>query len=882
MFLDYAENTVQLLTNIVALLVCLFRYITYSKKSWAYATIIFLSSLMSSYYWTAYLLIMGDMPVVSNLFSYLGWNIAYLVLLLLILHLKTRAEKRYFHPLMLLPIPLNIWQLTFYLPYGGKLNSIYQVAVMTAVACFSLQSILWYWKNRRSGAQKPYVAVAGLLIALTEFGMWTSSSVDWPVESLYNLYYVFSFLFSGTTLYLVWAVDRTNRRQMTAESGWVDKKIQTMLKIAYFAVVLICCIGGLGLGAWMRNVMATGAQTSAYDTIPVVLFVISLFVVAFAVAIIFVVNFGEKVAENNELREATRIAEHANEVKSEFLANMSHEIRTPINAVLGMNEMILRKSLQSRDKPPRDREAIRGVFTEIGHYAGNIESAGNSLLSIINDILDVSKIEAGRMEIVETDYRLSELLNDVSNMIILKAREKGLIYRVDVDASLPDGLRGDEARVRQVITNVLNNAVKYTKQGSVLLSVRAESGQTAAVGEPLRLVISVKDTGIGIRREDIGKLFEKFERVDRQTNGSIEGTGLGLAITHSLLDMMHGSIAVESVYGEGSIFTVTLPQTVVSTEPVGNFEEKLLQSLRSDKAYREAFRAPDARILVVDDTSMNLTVVKSLLKNTQIQIDTAISGAETIALCASTCYDLILMDQRMPQMDGTEAMRRIQAQAGGLNRGAPFICLTADAVGGAKERYLSAGFTDYLAKPIDSHALETMLMKYLPQNKLRLGPEDELMDGEKASAKVCGDEFTPLLAAGVDPDVGLEYCRNDADIYRDMLREYARNTDEKLTRLQGHFEAENWKDYGIIVHAVKSASRMIGAVSLSEEAADLEAAADAGNADLIREGHGGIMAGCAALAKAIRDLVGEGEAPAQTVPDDEVILEFMPEDAPPD
>ena len=355
MFLDYAENTVQLLANIIALLLCLFQYISYNKKGWAYATVIFLSGLISSYYWTAYLLIMGSTPGISNLFSYIGWNIAYLVLLILVLHMKSPEERRYFHPLMLLPIPLNIWQLTLYLPYGGQLNSIYQVTMMTAVSCFSLQGILWYRKNRASGAQKPYIAVAGLLFSFVEFGMWTSSSIYWPIESLYNLYYLFSFLFSAVSLFLVWAVARAYKPWLKAESGWVDRKIQAILKIAYFAVVVIGCVGGIVLGIWMRDVMAVGmaneAQTSAYDTISVVLFIISLFLVAFAVAIIFVVNFGEKVAENNELREARRIAEHSNEVKSEFLANMSHEIRTPINAVLGMNEIARHASEGARGDP---------------------------------------------------------------------------------------------------------------------------------------------------------------------------------------------------------------------------------------------------------------------------------------------------------------------------------------------------------------------------------------------------------------------------------------------------------------------------------------------------------------------------------------------------
>ena len=754
MLLEYTENIIQLAANLTALLLCLFQYIGSGRKGWIYATFVFLCTLMSSYYWTAYLLIMGTTPNVSNLFSYIGWNIAYFFLLILLLHMKSPEERRYFHPLMLLPIPLNIWQLSLYLPYGGKLNSIYQVGVLTAVACFSLQGFCWYWENRDSGAKKPYVSAACLLYVIAEFGMWTSSSINWPSESLYNLYYPFSFLYSASFLVLVWAIRRSYQDDPRQVSGWADQKYRTALKAAYFIIVLLCCIGGILLGFWMKNVMAAsldqGAESNIYDIIPVVLFIISLFLAAFAIVILLVVNFGEKVAENNELREARRIAEHSSEAKSEFLANMSHEIRTPINAVLGMNEMILRESRQARDRLPEDRAAIRAVFSDLCNYAGNIENAGNSLLSIINDILDVSKIEAGKLEIVESGYQLSAVLNDVCNMVAFKAREKGLDFLADVDAGLPDGLYGDEMRIRQILTNVLNNAVKYTPAGSVLLSVRSDTDTPPAVGEQIRLKITVADTGIGIREEDVEKVFQKFERVDLQTNSTVEGTGLGLSITNSLLDMMGGSIEVKSVYGEGSSFIITLPQKVLSTEPTGDFEGKFRKNLQEAALYQESFRAPDAHILIVDDTRMNLTVAVSLLKNTEIRIDTALSGAESLSLCERVSYDLILMDQRMPGMDGTEALHWIRGQEGGVNRDTPVICLTADAVSGARERYLSEGFTDYLTKPIDSRALEQMLMRYLPAEKLSVNRREEPLPAD-AEERCPGNGSELFRAAGADP-----------------------------------------------------------------------------------------------------------------------------------
>jgi signal transduction histidine kinase/CheY-like chemotaxis protein len=409
----------------------------------------------------------------------------------------------------------------------------------------------------------------------------------------------------------------------------------------------------------------------------------------------------------DELRAQMQIADEANEAKSQFLANMSHEIRTPINAVLGFNEMILR---ECRDKDES--------FSNIGTYAANIKSAGSNLLSIINGILDISKIEAGKMDIVDAPYTLSSLLNDVSNMVFFKAKEKNLEFIVDVDEGLPDELFGDKARIRQVITNILANAVKYTDKGSVKLNVRGQADKGNEPGHMLNLIIEVKDTGIGMKDEDIDKLFRKFQRLDLTHNSTIEGTGLGLAISRQLMAMMGGNITVESKYGEGSSFTIELPQRIVSSEPVGNFRARFEKDIKEAKSTEEAFTAPDAHILVVDDTRVNLTVAKGLLKNTKIQIDTAGSGSESIELTRVKSYDLILMDQRMPGMDGTEALKAIRNQEDGKNRETPVICLTADAIIGAKERYMAEGFTDYLPKPINNHELLQTMTKYLPQDKI--------------------------------------------------------------------------------------------------------------------------------------------------------------------
>ena len=479
------------------------------------------------------------------------------------------------------------------------------------------------------------------------------------------------------------------------------------------------------------------------------------------------------------------------------------------------------------------------------------------------------------MEIVEGEYKLSSVLNDVSNMISFKAKGKGLGFHVEVDASLPDGLYGDEVRIRQVITNILNNAVKYTREGSVTLSVRKEADDEIAEGSTFRLVVAVKDTGIGIKEEDIDRLFTKFERVDLQKNSTVEGTGLGLAITKNLLAMMGGSIDVESVYGEGSVFTVVLPQKVVSTDPVGDFREKFEKSVREAKAYRESFRAPDAHILIVDDTRMNLTVAVGLLKKTEMKIDTADSGAESIELAKTIRYDLILMDQRMPGMGGTEAMRAIRTLSDGANRDTPFICLTADAISGARSRYLAEGFTDYLTKPIDSKALEAMLMKYLPKEKVIPVAEDQEDRAAAEPAQPAEDALAPLRAAGIDPEVGLRYCQSDEAFYRSLLQEYALSADEKARNIRESYAAQDWGNYGILVHALKSTSKMLGAAELSELAARIEAAANAGDGEAIRAEHDAMMAQYETAVNAIRSMEPEADGAAGN---DDGALEFLPEE----
>ena len=583
------------------------------------------------------------------------------------------------------------------------------------------------------------------------------------------------------------------------------------------------------------------------------------------------------VKMQGELLEEKVRAESANLAKSDFLANMSHEIRTPINAVLGMNEMILREGRQIQKSEGSDKEALRESVKNIVEYANDVENAGHNLLAIVNDILDFSKIEAGRIDLVEAPYRLSSLINDLNGMIRLKAKDKKLDFIMDVDRSLPDELNGDLVRIRQVFTNILNNAVKYTEQGSVTMTVGGKKQDDGT----LLLEFSVKDTGIGIKKEDLGKLFTKFERLEMERNSTVEGTGLGLVITQRILEMMHGEIHVESEYGKGSVFTVTIPQKIVSDTPMGALEEKSEEKTRKAVSRSESFRAPTARVLVVDDTVINLTVVTKLLKNTQIHFDTASSGAKAVSMAEKIKYDAILMDQRMPGMDGTEALHNIRATVGGASSEAPVICLTADAVVGAKERYLAEGFSDYLTKPVDSYALEKLLMKFIPDEKVeRVHKEEETKSAEDEDPD---KGFEKLRDADIDPLTGLKYSENDEELYRTLLVQYVQSKPEKAACLKEYYDKKDWKEYSIYVHSLKSASKMIGALTLYEQAAKLEAAAKTGDGDTICSEHDAMMERYEAVVRAISSVFPEEitdeeeEGVMEFKPSDGVVLEFMPD-----
>lgn len=405
---------------------------------------------------------------------------------------------------------------------------------------------------------------------------------------------------------------------------------------------------------------------------------------------------------------------HINKAKDDFLANMSHEIRTPLNGILGLDEMILRDAREKR----------------IHDYALEIKSAGNTLLSIINDILDLSKIESGSFEIIPVEYDTASTLNDVLNMTRVKAVKKGLEFNFNVSEDLPSMLYGDEIRIKQILLNIINNAVKYTNTGSVDVDIYAKNKHNFT-----DLTVRVKDTGIGIKEEDKHKLFKSFQRLDERKNRNIEGTGLGLHITNLLLEMMNGTIEVESEYGKGSTFTVKIPQRIVRVAPIGEFSKAVRDYLRNLEADEIGLYAPDARVLVVDDNDLNLDVIEGLLRDTKIRTDVAQSGAACIDMVRKVHYDVILLDQMMPGMSGVETLKEMNSQ--GLLGDTPVIALTADAIIGAKENYLSMGFSDYISKPVKTDVLETVLKEYIPREK-QLSPNGR-------------DELPVLLIWGDDP-----------------------------------------------------------------------------------------------------------------------------------
>lgn len=579
---------------------------------------------------------------------------------------------------------------------------------------------------------------------------------------------------------------------------------------------------------------------------------------------------GQQIRDMRNAEVEKQRAMEISETKTEFLASMSHEIRTPINSILGMNEMILREN-----KDPA-----------IESYANTIHRSGRMLLGLVNDVLDFSRIEAGQLEIIPADYRLTELLTDIAFISREQTEQKGLDFEITVAPGVPDGLNSDEFRIKQILLNLISNAVKYTDKGKVSILVNGEyetdDTNTSMDTGTFRLQLSVRDTGRGIREEDREHLFEAFRRSDLKVNRSIEGTGLGLAIVRNIVDSMHGTVSVESVYHSGSTFTVELPQKVTDRTPVPENPEQAA-SAKAQKSsgiiHTVQYTAPEARILAVDDNRPNLSIVNALLKETRMAIDLCTDGRQALTQCRKNQYDLILLDHMMPEPDGIQTLDMIRTDPHSKNRSTPAVVLTANAVAGSREMYMKAGFADYLAKPLDSGLLEKTVRKFIPLYKVHDGPppkdpepgtmESGILEFEPEEPEENPTEtqnrtgtdniqtiqeqkeqsnpaeqpaqtsrqkqpLTPIPEIeGIDHEIGLAHTGGSEEFLRQIMLDIADETPDKVAALRRSAKDGDLKAYRIAAHSIKGLMATIGASQLSDRAKMHEYAASEGRKDYV-------------------------------------------------
>ena len=530
------------------------------------------------------------------------------------------------------------------------------------------------------------------------------------------------------------------------------------------------------------------------------------------------------VEVTQKAKHAQREAEIANHSKSNFLANMSHEIRTPINTVLGMDEMILRETREDNTRS----------------LAQDIRTSTESLLEIVNEILDFSRIESGKMELMADDYELCDVLHDTVTVFGLRAKEKGLYLHIHVDEKLPDMYRGDSLRLRQIINNIMSNAIKYTREGGINFSVTGHQEEDSEV-----LHFEIEDTGAGIREEDLHRLFEAFERIDEKTNRNIEGTGLGMAITANLLHMMDSNLQVRSVYGQGSTFYFDLKQRVKDWTPIGHFQVKDKKNADNSKEQHFTFLAPNVHVLLVDDNAMNRKVFCKLLKHTQIQIDEVDNGFTCLEMVKKRHYDIIFLDHMMPELDGVETFSYMQSMQENRCKDTPVIVLTANAIIGAKEQYMQIGFTDYLSKPIDSHRLENLIVEQLALHNIHVEPIE--LSGN--NSEVYGEKNHEALqelpqVEGFDWEYGLLHFLN-AQMLWESVEDFYNGCESAVAELDLLYQdisgPKGIDAYRIKVHALKSNLALIGAMQASALARILEYAARDGKEERLRHLHGVLM-----------------------------------------
>lgn len=521
--------------------------------------------------------------------------------------------------------------------------------------------------------------------------------------------------------------------------------------------------------------------------------------------IIIVTDLSERVKTMQRLEEAIKTADAANQAKSTFLANMSHEIRTPMNVILGFSELVLKMDISQ----------------QVREYVQDIKDSSENLLAIINDLLDISKIESGKMELVCSEYHTNSLFKDVYLIINAQAKRKGLAFKMTIAPDMPSRFFGDKIRIRSVLVNLLSNAVKYTQEGSVTF----EAAVLAMEGETACLQFKVADTGVGIRKEEQDCLFESFSRVDRKVHYGVEGTGLGLAIVKSYVNLMNGDVTVESEYGIGSVFTATIEQKVVDAKPMGMFLEKETNATGDFRLGN--IKIFGTRVLVVDDNQINLKVASSTLGYYSLDVDVASSGREAIELCKMHEYQLIFMDQMMPQMDGIEAMKEIRKispyyAAGGT---AKIIVLTANAVSGVRQQLIKEGFDEYLGKPMNFKQLERLFVRFIPEKKIKICAAKQTDEsGEKKELRELGE-----MIPQADVSQGMTLCGGRLTDYLAVLRVTYRNGERTLKELDELQEKGDYENYTIKVHSLKSTSLSIGAKSVSDMAKEQELAGRAGD-----------------------------------------------------
>ncbi len=519
--------------------------------------------------------------------------------------------------------------------------------------------------------------------------------------------------------------------------------------------------------------------------------------------VILVLDMTDIKAYINEIKRVRQQAEKANIAKSEFLANMSHEIRTPMNAIIGLNDIIMEECPDP----------------QVYAHAKDVQSAAKNLLAIINDILDLSKVEAGKMELVYTDYHLKTLVDEVVGMMDMAASKRGLIMKYECDETLPCRYNGDEGRIKQILINILNNAIKFTREGYVRAFVKGWPGKTA---DEEILSFRIEDTGCGIKEEDLSKIFEDFRQVDSKRNRSVEGTGLGLAIVKHLVELMGGTIDVESVYGEGTAFTITIPQKIVDRRTIAELPE--MPQAEQDAV--SAFTAPDVKVLIVDDNMINRKVARGFLKNYAFDLSEAESGPEAIELVRNNRYDIIFMDHMMPMMDGIEAAEIIRRDCGENGTSPAIIALTANAMEGMRERFLDRGFQDFIAKPLDRKELGQLLVRWVPEER-RQAKGAAAADGPAA-------DLSAFRIEGIDMEAASRYCGGDEAGFLELLELYCQDGQRKGALLRELAESDI-SSYCVEVHGLKSASANIGALEVSDMARAQENAAAQGERAFIAD-----------------------------------------------